>query len=119
MGVRDLLHRLRTPVHEHDEERLRAFCAAYADAVPIGDVLPRQQVTIVGEVASVRIVPRAATAWLEVTLTDGSDRAVAMWTGRRRVAGVTPGRRMMVSGRALPSGPGGRMVLLNPLYELL
>jgi hypothetical protein len=44
---------------------------------------------------------------------------VAMWTGRRRIAGINPGQRLSLSGRGSPSGPGGRLLILNPAYELL
>ena len=78
MGLRNLLHRLSVPIEELDEQRLRDFCAGRADAVPIGAVVPRTLVTVVGEVTSVRLVPRAGTAWLEATISDGRDRMVAM-----------------------------------------
>ena len=119
MGLRNLLHRLAVPIEELDEQRLRDFCAGRADAVPIGAVVPRTLVTVVGEVTSVRLVPRAGTAWLEATISDGRDRMVAMWTGRRRLRGVEPGRRLLLAGRASATGPGGRMLLMNPRYELL
>ena len=119
MGLRNLLHRLSVPIEDLDEQRLRDFCAGRADAVPIGAVSPRTLVTVVGEVTSVRFVPRAGTAWLEVTISDGRDRMVAMWTGRRRLRGVEPGRRLLLAGRASATGPGGRMLLINPRYELL
>lgn len=119
MGLRSLLHRLSVPVEELDEERLREFCERQPDVVPIGAVGARELATVVGEVTSVRIVPKVGTPWLEVTVSDGRDRLVAMWTGRRRLRGVEPGRRLVLSGRASTAGPGGRKLLMNPRYELL
>ena len=119
MGVRDVLRRLSTPVEELDEERLREFCQTHSDAVPIAAVEPRQSVTVVGEISSIRVVPEGGTVWLEVTVSDGRGRLVAMWTGRRRLPGVEPGRRLVLSGRASATGAGGRMLLMNPSYELL
>ncbi|HEX6236864.1 MAG TPA: OB-fold nucleic acid binding domain-containing protein [Acidimicrobiales bacterium] len=119
MGLRGLLNRLSVPVEQLDEQRLREFCAGRQDAVPIGAVTPRAEVTVVGEVTSVRFVPRGGTAWLEATVSDGRDRMVAMWTGRRRLRGLEPGRRLLLAGRASQTGPGGRMVLMNPRYDLL
>lgn len=119
MGLRDLLHRLSTPVQELDEERLREFCQSQPDVLAIGTVKARELATVVGEVISVRIVPKAGTTWLEVTVSDGRDRLVAMWTGRSRLPGVEPGRRLVLSGRGSATGPGGRMLLMNPRYELL
>lgn len=119
MGFRDQLQRLTTPAEVLDEERLREFCSNRPDVVPIRNVHARQLVTVVGEVVSVRVVPKVGTSWLEVTLSDGSDRMVAMWTGQRRLPGIEPGRRLVVSGRASAIGPGGRMLVMNPRYELL
>lgn len=118
-GFRGLLHRLSTPVEELDEERLREFCRRQPNVVPIGGVKARELATVVGEVTSVRIVPKAGTSWLEVTVSDGRDRLVVMWTGRRRLPGMEPGRRLVLSGRASATGPGGRMLVMNPRYELL
>ena len=70
--------------------------------------------------ASLRIVPKPDGAtWLEATLTDGTGSLFAMWTGRRRIAGVKPGAKVKVRGRGTPSGPGGRLMIYNPAYELL
>lgn len=120
MALKHLLHKLRTPVEELDGELLREFCANRPGVVPIADVQPRQASTIAGEISSVRIVNKPGGApWLEVTITDGTGKLVAMWTGRRKIAGIKPGRRLVITGRSAPTGPGGRLMIYNPLYELL
>jgi RecJ-like exonuclease len=119
MGFRKHLQRLTSRVEVLDEERLREFCSNRPGVVPIRDVHARQLVTVVGEIVSVRVVPKVGTSWLEVTVSDGSDRMAAMWTGQRRLPGVEPGRRLVLSGRASATGPGGRMMVMNPRYELL
>lgn len=119
MALKKLLHKLTAPVEVLDEERLREFCATRAGVVPIGDAVPREPATVVGEISSVRIVTKAKTPWLEVTVSDGSGKLLAMWTGRRRIAGIKPGQRLVLTGRPSPAGPGGRLLLYNPLYELL
>jgi hypothetical protein len=119
MALKKLLQRLTLPVGDLDTEQLREFCRSLPDVTPIADVLPRQEATVVGEITSVRIVPRAGSPSLEATITDGSGAVVAMWTGRRRIAGVAPGKRLVVSGRGAPTGAGGRLLLFNPRYELL
>ena len=102
------------------QEKLREFCEAHTEATPIGAIAPRSDVTIVGEIASLRIVPRSdGSQWLEATVTDGTGTVVAMWTGRRRIAGVNPGQKISIHGRGSASGAGGRLLLLNPEYELL
>jgi hypothetical protein len=72
-----------------------------------------------GEIASLRIVPRAGSPSLEATLTDGSGSLLVVWTGRRKIAGVAPGKRLVISGRGAPQGPKNRLMILNPRYELL
>ena len=119
MALKNFLHRLTASVEELDEEQLREFCTARPGVVAIGDVVPRQPTTVVGEISSVRIVRKAGAPWLEVTVSDGTGKLVAMWTGRRKIAGITPGRRLMVNGRGASTGPGGRLMLINPRYELL
>jgi hypothetical protein len=120
MALKKLLHKLTAPVTELDEERLREFCATQQGVVSIAAVVPRREATVVGEISSVRIVPRRdGSPWLEATVTDGTGYLVAMWTGRRRIAGIRPGQRLVLTGRSSPTGPGGRPLVYNPLYELL
>jgi len=108
----------KTPT-ELDQQRLKDFCGKHTQCSPISEARARQEVSLVGEVAALRIVPRAGSPSLEATITDGSGSVVAVWTGRRRIAGVAPGKRLVVNGRGAPIGPGGRLLYLNPRYELL
>ena len=120
MGLRSFAKRLSTPVADLDAEKLQAFCAEHGVSVAISDLTPRTEVTVVGEISSVRIVPHDGSPWLEATISDGKDSIMAMWTGRRSIAGVSPGKRLAVTGRAMPIRPGAkRMKLMNPIYELL
>lgn len=119
MALRKMLQRFTTSVDELDKERLVEFASKIPDATPIGHARPRDEVKVVGEIQSVRIVPRAGSPSLEATITDGTGALVAMWTGRRRIAGIAPGKRLVVTGRGSPTGPGGRLLLFNPRYELL
>jgi hypothetical protein len=119
MAFRKLLHRLTVPDAELDRERLRQFCRDLPGVIAIGDAEPRKEVTVAGEISSLRIVPRAGAPSLEATLSDGSGSLVVVWTGRRHIPGVAPGKRLVVSGRGTRQGAGGRLTLLNPRYELL
>jgi hypothetical protein len=115
-----MFKKLRTSVVEQDREKLADFCASIPGVVPINDVVPRQYATVVGEITSVRIVPKTdGSPWLEATIKDGSGALVAMWTGRRRMPGIRTGRRLKVAGRGAPTGSQGRLKVLNPEYELL
>jgi len=115
-----LFSKLRTPIAETDREKLVDFCAAIPGVTPISQVEPRAQATVVGEITSVRIVPKTdGSSWLEATVKDGSGAMVAMWTGRRRMPGIRTGRRLKLKGRGAPSGTDRRLKVLNPEYELL
>ena len=119
MALKKLFHRLTVPVSELDQERLRQFCGGRPGCSPIAQAQPRQEITVVGEISALRIVPRAGSPSLQATITDGSGSLVAVWTGRRKMAGVAPGKRLVVSGRGSPIAPGNRLLILNPSYELL
>jgi hypothetical protein len=118
VALKKLVHRLTASMSELDEEKLREFCAG-RECLAISDAEPRREVTLVGEITSLRIVPRAGSPSLEATISDGSGALVAVWTGRRRIAGVAPGRRLMITGRGAPIGYRGRLLFYNPRYELL
>lgn len=120
MAFKKALKRLTTPVSELDRDRLRSFCAGVDGATCIADCRPRDEVTVAGEIANVRIVPQPdGCPWLEVTVKDGTGALTAMWTGRTHIAGIAPGRRLVVTGRGAPKGRGGRLLIYNPRYELL
>jgi hypothetical protein len=116
MTLKKLVERLTKPVEEIDRERLGAFCDARL-LTPIDTIEGRRPVRVGGEVRSVRIVPRAGAPALEVTVSDGRGSVVGVFLGRRKVAGMSPGRRVALAGVA--ARDGGRTLLFNPEYELL
>jgi hypothetical protein len=115
MELKRGLKRLTTPVHEQDRADLVVFCDR-SGLTPITDIAPRTQVRVGGEVRSVRLVPRAGAPALEVTITDGRGAATAVFLGRRKIAGVVPGRKISIEGVAGSSGQ--RVLIFNPLYTL-
>jgi hypothetical protein len=119
VALKKLFQRLTAPASELDLERLRKFCESRPGVTPIGDLVARAEGTAIGEISSLRIVPRAGSPSLEATITDGSGSLVLVWTGRRKIAGISPGKRLVVSGRASATGPHGRPMIFNPRYELL
>ena len=115
-----MFKKLRTSVVDQDREKLADFCSSIEGVMRISEVAPRQYATVVGEITSVRIVPKTdGSPWLEATIKDGSGALVAMWTGRRRMPGIRTGRRLKIAGRGAPTGSQGRLKVLNPEYELL
>lgn len=119
MTLKRLLRQLRTSPSEFDIEHLRTFCQTLPGMVPIGEAKPRQEISVVGQISSLRIVPRAGSPSVEAAISDGTGCLVVVWTGRRQIAGISPGRRLVVQGRASPGTGDNRLYLYNPRYELL
>ena len=118
MALRNALKGLRSSTDDLHRERLASrFDADSLGTIPIADAPFRVRIRIVGEVARMRVVPRAGSPSLEVTLDDGTGRALVIFTGRRRIGGIEPGRSLVVEGTARDQH--GRTVLMNPSYTLL
>lgn len=73
-------------------------------------------VSLQGVLRTVTLRPRGGVPALEAELYDGTDVITVVWLGRRRIAGIEPGRAVKVAGRI------GRhntlRVMYNPRYEL-
>ncbi|HEX5565453.1 MAG TPA: OB-fold nucleic acid binding domain-containing protein [Streptomyces sp.] len=82
----------------------------------ICDCGDRQIVRVTGTLRTVTQRPRAGVPALEAELFDGSASLDVVWLGRRSIAGIEPGRRLIASGRIAMNH--GRPVLFNPKYEL-
>lgn len=118
-AFKKLVRSLAASNSELESQKLRDLCASHPECVTIAEAGPRQQVSLFGEITALRIVPRAGSPSLEATISDGTGSVVAVWTGRRRIGGVVPGRRLLIGGRGAPVGPAGRLLYINPRYELL
>lgn len=116
MALRKLVERITKPTSELDREELAAFCDELG-LTPMDEIVPRSPCRVGGEVKAVRIVPRAGADALEATVSDGRGQVVAVFLGRRKVAGVTPGRRLVLEG--VLAEDGNRLVVYNPVYTLL
>ena len=58
--------------------------------------------------------PEAATPGV---VTDGTATITVVFVGRKSVAGIRPGARLIVEG--MVGQYDGRLAMLNPMYELL
>jgi hypothetical protein len=114
--LKKVVRRLTAPVEELDREALSDFCDRLG-VTPTNDVTPRRHVRVGGEVSSVRLVPRAGAPALEVTINDGRGSATAVFLGRRTIAGLSTGRKVVIEGVA--ARQGNRVLVYNPLYTLL
>jgi hypothetical protein len=117
MALKKFVERLTKPVEDLDREKLVKFCNAVEGCRHLDELPPRALARVAGEVQSVRIVPRAGAPSLEVGVSDGNGQVTAVFFGRRRIAGLSPGRRLLLEGVVAPQG--GRQFMYNPIYELL
>ena len=75
-----------------------------------------QEAGVLGRVRSVGFCPKTSAPTLEAELYDGTEGVTLVWFGRRRIAGIEPGRVLKARGRI--ADRDGRKVLYNPYYEL-
>jgi RecG-like helicase len=116
MGLRDLAKRLRASIDELDDERLQDRFSGLG-LTTMGELEPRTPARVGGEVTRTRIAPRSGVPAYEITISDGTGSVVAVFTGRRQVAGLEHHRAVLVEGVA--RSERGRLVMLNPAYTLL
>ena len=89
---------------------------AKAGCCPIGEVADRARAELRGTLRTVTLRPRGGVPALEAELYDGSGTITLIWLGRRRIAGIEPGRAVQVGGRVGMHGKD--KVMFNPRYEL-
>lgn len=82
----------------------------------ICDCSPGDAVLVSGTVRSLTVRPKTQVPALEIELYDGTGRVRVVWLGRRRIAGIDPGRRLTVTGRL--TALDGVWTIYNPRYEL-
>jgi len=119
MGERHALRRAlsRWADVEHTDARDLRRANRLAGVVSIDDAPDRQPVRLRGTLRTVTLRPRGGVPALEADLYDGTGSLTLVWLGRRRIAGVAPGRKVEVSGRI--GVYAGARVIYNPRYELL
>lgn len=83
----------------------------------IAEVEWRRPARVEGRVRSVRVQPRAGVPTLECTLVDETGGLGVIFLGRRRIAGIRPGQRLVVEGMA--GAHHGRLAMIDPYYEIV
>lgn len=73
--------------------------------------------TVCGVFKAVSLRPRAGVPAVEADLFDGSGHLRVIFLGRRSIAGVEPGRRLIATGRI--NCHDGQWTMYNPRYQLL
>lgn len=111
-----MIDRLSSSQEDLESEELREDTET-AGCTRIGDCRDRQVVTVTGTLRTVTLRPRAGVPALEAELFDGSGTLTLIWLGRRRIAGISPGRSLQVQGRI--GRTDGQRIMFNPRYELI
>jgi len=114
-ALRRALHRLTSSDDVLDAEQRQEEVAEQGGTL-VGRCGDRQQVCVVGMLRTVTIQPRGQSPALQAELWDGSGTVDLVWIGRRRIAGIEPGRVLRAEGRMTQRD--GRRVMFNPRYEL-
>ncbi|MBA3488546.1 MAG: OB-fold nucleic acid binding domain-containing protein [Longispora sp.] len=114
-GLRRFFRRLTASEAELDAEELQRE-STDSGAVHVCDCKRGQLVTVAGRLKTVLYTPRTNLPTLEAALYDGTDLVTLVWLGRRRIAGIEPGRQLEARGRIAVRD--GRKVIYNPYYEI-
>lgn len=118
---------------EHRRSRLRASISRWASLeqaeakelrkdtekaglMTIKDAPDRRKVIVQGTLNTVTLRPRGGVPALEAELYDGSGTLSLVFLGRRRIAGISPGRGIRVEGRI--GVQDGSRLMYNPRYLL-
>ena len=114
-GRLSFLHRLTAAASDLDAAELQSDVARCA-ATPLSSLRRGEVATVIGRLRAVVYTPRENAPTLQAELFDGSASIDLVWLGRRRVAGIEPGRTIMARGRV--GVHDGRLAIYNPWYEL-
>jgi hypothetical protein len=90
---------------------------AQSGVLQIAEAPDRERVRLRGTLRTVTLRPRGGVPALEAELFDGSGVITIVWLGRRRIAGIAPGRSLEVQGRI--GLQEGLRIMYNPRYELI
>jgi RecG-like helicase len=110
------LHKLTASADELESEDLRTQ-SDKTGATAVAQCGERDTVCIAGTVRSTQVDMRGGSPMLNVDLYDGTGSVTVVFLGRRKVAGIEPGRSVKVTGRLTTTD--GRRTMYNPSYELL
>ena len=116
MARRSLRQRLGSSVTELERTRLQKRFNGL-DLTPLADVALRRPIRVGGEVSRIVIAPRSGVPTLEVMVTDGTGTITAVFTGRRRIAGLEHGRAVILEGVAVRERD--QTLVFNPAYTLV
>ncbi|HWG93163.1 MAG TPA: OB-fold nucleic acid binding domain-containing protein [Mycobacteriales bacterium] len=112
---RRALARLALDDDQLADRELQGRCAE-AGATFVNECTRGEPVRVAGTLRAVTLRPRAGAPTLEAELYDGTGCVTLIWLGRRRIAGIECGRRVVAHGRLTEHD--GRATIYNAAYEL-
>jgi OB-fold nucleic acid binding protein len=115
--LRRTISRWANPGTQDAHHLRKEYARATSGTTSIADAPDRQRVTLRGALRTVTLRPRAGVPALEAELNDGTGVITVVWLGRRRIAGIEPGRAIEVEGRI--GAYDGVRVMYNPRYQLI
>lgn len=101
----------------HSAQTAPVTTALREDCDPISAARSRHRVRVAGTIRSTRVQPQGGVSTFECVIADGTGNMSVVFLGRRQLAGLETGRRMIAEG--MVSNHLGRLAILNPTYELL
>lgn len=118
MGLKKLVRGLSASIDDLEHDRLSSrFKEVELGRVNLSDCPLRCRVRVAGEITSLRTLPRAGSPCLEATVDDGTGSALVVFTGRRAIRGLDPGRGVVLEG--VVRRERNKLTLVNPAYTLL
>jgi hypothetical protein len=113
--LRRTISRWASSTDQHARDLRKTYAAP--GELTIAAAPDRRVVVLRGTLRTVTLRPRGGVPALEAELDDGSAVLTIVWLGRRRIAGISPGQSMRVSGRI--GNHEGVRIMYNPRYELM
>lgn len=95
-------------------QQLASWCGLFDGCTRLADVRPREHATAVGVVERIRLVPGES---IEATITDGTARLRAIWTGPSLVNGLELGHGLRLEGTVCTES--GTPMMRNPTWCLV
>ncbi|MDQ6783527.1 MAG: OB-fold nucleic acid binding domain-containing protein, partial [Actinomycetota bacterium] len=106
-----------TEVGDEEAEIDETYFRSVSGCTPIASLQSRERARVAGRIRSVTVQPWGSVPTLECDLTDDHQSLTVAFLGRRQVAGLEPGSRIVVDGTV--GTRRGRLMIINPDYELL
>jgi RecG-like helicase len=97
---------------------LRPASAAVPGTQPIASLRWRTRARVAGRVKTIRVQPLSEVPTIEAVVVDDSGEAITfVFLGRRSIAGLRSGTRMVAEG--MVGKHKGKLAMINPSYEVL